>query len=308
MSNQGVKTLAIFDTLEKLADKNNPISLCEIVCELNNRSIRAERKSIYRNLKALKDYGTEIAYMPNRGYYIKNRRFSLGEIQILIDMVKGARFLDFAAVTCLVEKLKKCVSIHQAKRIKFDDCAKNRTKNTKIFSNVESISNAIFHKRKTRILYETITLNGNQNMVEYQEWRIVNPGEFFYKDGEYFLNIYDRDYAKYEKIKASRILKAQTLSEDYSNNYTPQESFESVEIRCDNDLLQEVLEVFGKDVKLRPSGREHFVAIVNFSANAEVVQQILKFGDTVEVISPIELRRKMREKIRKMSKIYKINI
>jgi len=310
MSCQRLKPLILLDILKNLTDKSHPISLKEITAELLKHGIKAERKSIYKNIKALADYGAEISYTrsPKAGYYIKNKSFKPGEIQVLIDIVKCADFINQQAAQSIIQRLICYLSINQAKLLNTSASGKKRSNNTKLYDNVETITIAMSKKLKARILYENISLNANQNMIKTEEWRVINPHEFYYDGEDYFLKIYDEKNTKFEKIKARRILKAQIFTEDYRANNISAERQNLAEIRCNNALLQEILEVFGDEIILRASGREHFVAKVNFCEKREILPCILKFGDTVEVISPIELRRAMREKIRRMSRVYKIYI
>ena len=53
----------------------NPISMQEILAKLEERGIRAERKSIYDDMETLRDFGMEIHYRRGRegGYFIENK-------------------------------------------------------------------------------------------------------------------------------------------------------------------------------------------------------------------------------------------
>lgn len=53
----------------------NPISMQEILAKLEERGIRAERKSIYDDMETLRDFGMEIHYRRGRegGYFTENK-------------------------------------------------------------------------------------------------------------------------------------------------------------------------------------------------------------------------------------------
>lgn len=307
MSSQSIKTLEVFDILKSQSDENHPISLREMTSKLSKKGIFCERKSLYKSLKALEGHGVKIVYAHRRGYYIKNRGFSVGQIQILLDIIAQAKFLDFNTVESLARELKKSVSAHQAKELNTKLSGRERTQNSKVCENLEQILCAISKKQKVRILYQKLEYGNIYKIDKRGVWREIIPKNFYYNNHEYFLNFFSEE-GKEEKIKLRRILKAQVLSEKYYATQEANNDFMQVEMRCKNEFLQEVLESFGEDVELRASGKEHFVAKIEFDKHGEILENILKFGTEAEVLAPLELRAKIRKKIFEMSKLYKLHL
>ena len=72
-NNQKLKVLYIMDALKEKGEKGEPLSMQEILKMLESHSISAERKSIYDDMEALRQYGLDIQYRrpAPSGYYLE---------------------------------------------------------------------------------------------------------------------------------------------------------------------------------------------------------------------------------------------
>lgn len=79
--NQKQKILYLVQMLSSHTDENHVLSMKEIVEELETKGIRSERKSIYDDMEALREFGIPIKYSRRRpgGYYIA------GEMPLQLD-------------------------------------------------------------------------------------------------------------------------------------------------------------------------------------------------------------------------------
>ena len=57
---QKLKILRIMDYLLKHSDEEHPVTVAQLIAELERSGITAERKSIYAVIEALRDYGLDI--------------------------------------------------------------------------------------------------------------------------------------------------------------------------------------------------------------------------------------------------------
>ena len=65
-ANQKLKLLIIKDYLLKNSDENHPVTIPQIIEELARFDIKAERKSLYDDLEALRVYGLDIVQASRR--------------------------------------------------------------------------------------------------------------------------------------------------------------------------------------------------------------------------------------------------
>ena len=74
---QKLKILYILELLYEQTDEKHAVRMRDIIAYLNQKGISAERKSIYRDLEMLKDFGVDILREQEYrgGYYIGSRDF-----------------------------------------------------------------------------------------------------------------------------------------------------------------------------------------------------------------------------------------
>ena len=57
---QKLKILYVMDYLLKYSDEQHPVTVAQLIAELDARGISAERKSIYDDIDCLREYGLDI--------------------------------------------------------------------------------------------------------------------------------------------------------------------------------------------------------------------------------------------------------
>ena len=77
MAGAKLKTLLVFKYLDEYSDENNPLSTSQIIEMLASEGIKCERKSIYADVKTLKEIGYDIMSIksPKRGFFMATRKF-----------------------------------------------------------------------------------------------------------------------------------------------------------------------------------------------------------------------------------------
>lgn len=114
--NQKMKVFYLRKILLEKTDKNHYLTMLEILDALKERGIKAERKSIYNDIDMLRELGLEIINHKKLGYAVVKKDFDYDEIKLL---VKGLDNIDIVEKQKqhIVNKLKKLVSIYEAKEI-----------------------------------------------------------------------------------------------------------------------------------------------------------------------------------------------
>ena len=105
--NQKPKILYIMDYLYQNSREDKPIKTAEIIAMLERRyNISCDRKTVYSDINALKEYGMDIIASPGRngGYYVASRNFELPELKLLINAVQSSKYLTEKKSRELIEK------------------------------------------------------------------------------------------------------------------------------------------------------------------------------------------------------------
>ena len=76
--NQKLKLLYLMEILLQQTDERHPMTVPEMIAQLAQRGVSAERKSIYGDLEALRTFGIDIVQTKTKttGYYVGSRRSS----------------------------------------------------------------------------------------------------------------------------------------------------------------------------------------------------------------------------------------
>ena len=82
---------------------------------------------------------------------------------------------------------------------------------------------------------------------------------------------------------------------------------QTVELRCSNSMLEQIIDRFGDDVPLRKSGSEHFVLYADAFISEGLISWIMQYGVNIEVLAPRSLRESISDRIMAMTSLYKLN-
>ena len=107
---QKLKLLYLLEILRDYSDENTYLSVRELTDLLLKNEIVVERKTLYKDLELLQDYGFNIVVEKNGReniYALVEREFELAEVKMLIDVIQASKFLTAKKSRDLFIKLKK---------------------------------------------------------------------------------------------------------------------------------------------------------------------------------------------------------
>ncbi len=308
--------LCILDILEKYSDENHILNATDIQKYLkNNYELEVDRRTIYRNISNLCEFGFEIStFEENKtGYYLVERRFLQSELTLLINAVASAKFIPMKETDELIEKLQKLNNIYSEKIINdvgiYKSCAK--TLNRDIFYNIEVIQKCIKEKKKISFTYCIYDLN-KKLVPKREEKYIVSPYGIVCTNENYYLISNSDKYDDISNYRVDFIKDIEVLNEKSNikdKNFTLEKHINSsvymfagekrrVKIICDNVILKDVIDRFGDTVTLTKVNENSFCAYLNIELNG-IEFWIMQYIDFCEVIEPIELRETIKEKLKR---------
>lgn len=116
MASNKLKLLYLLDIFRQETDQAHRLTVPQLLEALGERGVIAERKSIYRDIRALMDYGADIRKTPS-GYFLEGRSFLPGEARILAEALRAAPFLTQRRTENLIARLGMLLSRYQAETI-----------------------------------------------------------------------------------------------------------------------------------------------------------------------------------------------
>lgn len=312
MENQKLKLLLIKDYLEQNTDPAHAASIHDLISHLEQRGIHAERKSVYRDIQLLEEYGCDIIRTTGKtaGYSIGAGQFDLAELKLLADAVLSSKFLTEKKSAQLLQKLGTLTSRHQALELRRSMVVSGRVKsmNESVIYNVDDIHQAI--NANSQISFRYFEWDRAKQRVYRKGLRIASPYALCWDDSNYYLIAHTEEHgithfrvdkmAQIRQTGTPRIQTEQTRNLDLANygkqvfgmfNGTKQ----TVRMRFENALAGVVIDRFGKDIMLIPDGDDHFTCMAEIMVSPLFYGWVASFGTRIRLLSPESVVNGFRE-------------
>lgn len=317
-------------------DEQHPLTMPEIISRLKNCGIDSERKSIYRDLQELSDFGLDIISEQREKrfvYYIGSREFELAEVKLLADAVASARFISEKKSSELIRKLGKLTSREDAKQLNREVLASGRVKaeNESVFYNVDSIHTAIGQNRKIRFQYFQWNRKKEQELRHGGMFYEVSPLALIWDDEYYYLLAYDPETGRERKeseekagklkhFRVDKMLKLSLLPEKRDGEerygkldlagYTKKHfnmfsgTEERVSLEAENRYAGILIDHFGKNIFLYPKDEEHLKASVDVAVSEQFFSWVFSLGPGIRITGPEKVLASLKETVERLSDQY----
>lgn len=307
-----LRTFYVAKILYEQTDEEHYLTIAQILDQLKNEyGILTSRGTVSDDIKVLQAFGVEIEVeqsTQNR-YYLIGRRFDLPELKVLIDAVESARFIPKEKSSALVAKLSLLASPFETPRLIRNVDVENRIKadNEKIYYIMEALNDAINDKKKVSFQYFTYNRNKERAAKHDGEVYVFSPYKMIWNGDYYYVVGYSEKHSSIGSFRVDRIVTTpQILIEeqhepprDFDLNVYLNSMFrmyngerKQVELICDNDLMDAIIDKFGKDVDVSAYDEESFNVVVTTSVGNVFYSWIFGFGGRVTINSPEDVKSK----------------
>ena len=305
-SGQKVKLLAVRQLLLERGDEERPISTEEFLTSLERRGISAERKSIYRDMETLREWGMDVQFRKgkNGGWFLGQRDFELPELKLLVDAVQSSRFISRKKSDALIRKLEGLTSVGQARQLQRQVYVDRRvkTENEGVYYAIDKLHTAIAAGRA--VTFQYFDYNVKKEKVFRREGKryTVSPYGLIWSDENYYLVGWDHAVGE---LRHYRVDKTASLAvtclpragdescrrfdlAEYGQRHFHMFSGREgkVRLRCENRLVNVMLDRFGQDVMFIPDGPEHFVLTVEAAVSPQFYGWLFGLGSGVSLTGP----------------------
>ena len=212
-SNQKTKLLHLYQLLLRQTDEDHPITVAQMIEALEQYGIKAERKSIYDDMEALRTFGLDVQSRKgkNPGWFVGARDFELPELKLLMDAVQSSRFITQKKSDTLIRKLEGLASVHQARQLQRQVYVSGRIKvmNESIYYNVDKLHTAISGQRAITFQYFDYDIHRKKVYRRDGKRYTVSPYGLIWNSENYYLVAYDhlhREMRHYRVDKMAEIL------------------------------------------------------------------------------------------------------
>lgn len=304
--NQKMKILYIMKIFLEKTDENHILSMKEIIAELGRYDIKAERKSIYDDIEALRLFGFDIICKKgkNSGYCLASREFELPELKLLVDAVQSFKFITAKKSTALIKKLESLMSRHEAGQLQRQVVVADRIKtmNESIYYSVDKIHTAILNNVKILFTYSEWTVKKEVKLKKDGEKYSISPWALVWSDENYYMVGYDSiskkvKHYRVDKMMSVEISKSKREGKEYFDKFNAadfsRKTFgmfggdeHTLTVKFENKFIGVVIDRFGKDVTTIVLDNEHFAARLRVVVSNQFFGWLSALGKGVTILEP----------------------
>ncbi|MGN0702647.1 MAG: helix-turn-helix transcriptional regulator [Lentihominibacter sp.] len=315
-----LKLLYILETLVRDTDQEHRKGTRELIEMLKSHGLSAERKSIYDDIETLREFGLDIIYDKEEpaGYYLGERDFELAELKLLVDAVQSSKFITARKSAVLISKLEKLTSAGEARNLQRQVYVSGRIKtmNESIYYNVDAVHSAIAGDSK--IAFRYMVWNLEKQLVPKSDRPVtVSPWALVWDDENYYMIAFDGEsgimkHYRVDKMKDIRCVPEPREGKESFRGFDAagfaKKTFgmyggktEKVTLECDNSLVGPILDRFGTDVIIVPSGEERFKVTQEVTVSGQFFGWIVGLGPGVRIVYPRTVADEFRDRLRRMT-------
>ena len=313
-----LRPLYLAKILYEKTDEEHYLTTAQLAQILEEQyGITSHRQTIKADIELLKQFGLEIEEVKSvqNRYNLYGRQFDIPELKLLIDAVESSKFITANKSQELVEKLSRLAGEHASAGLKRNVCCENRVKpgNEKIYLIIDAINEAINSNKRISFQYFRYDSNKQKQLkldgksYEITPLHLVWNGDYYYMIGVY-------DYKqRLGSFRVDRIAKRPEIldidgtpsPEGFDINEHINTTFrmfnsphEEVELVCDNDVMDSIIDRFGEDVVTYTLDQNSFKAIVNIAVSNIFYSWIFGFTGKVKIQSPAQVKERYADMLR----------
>jgi predicted DNA-binding transcriptional regulator YafY len=319
MAGSKLKILHLAKFLMEKTDEEHPASIADMTAHLASLDIPAERKSLYSDIAALREFGLDIEESrgAKRGYFVASRLFELPELRMLVDIVQAAPFISEARSLELIKKLGTLASESGAKGLRRQVYVGSRVKTTNksLYYNIDGIHDAIGRRRRIAFRYFDRDERGARVYRKNGGDYTVSPAALCV-DTFYYLVACDENggfrHYRVDRMSDLRVTDtpAARLPDGFDVGKYCREIFsmfqgekETVTLRFSKSVLNPVLDRFGPDSLIHADG-DDYVLSSEVEVSPTFLGWVLSFGGDMRLVSPPDAAARLCELARGALSLY----
>ncbi|MCH5192135.1 MAG: WYL domain-containing transcriptional regulator [Oscillospiraceae bacterium] len=316
--------IRIMQILQKHSDYDHPLTQEDIARYLeNDYDIVIERKAVSRNISLLKEAGLEIE-SNRKGSYLNERDFTDAELRILIDGVLSSKHITAKYSKDLIDKLCSLSNKYFRSHVEHIHTVGDwdKTENKDLFYNIEIVDEAIEQKKQIRFDYNKY---GVDKKLHKTTTHYASPYQLILHNQRYYLMAQNERWKNMAFYRLDHITnmsiteKKRTLItavEGYEKGinykdlstalpYMFTDKPERVEFIAESQIIDQIIDWFGKDIRINPYGDDDKQVKVAVKVSPMAMEHwAMQYINYVKITSPQALVDKIKDNLRDASEKY----
>ena len=212
------KILYLIKILQEETDSEHGLTMAQIISRLAEYGISAERKSIYSDIKVLREFDIDVkTYQRNPvEYAVDKHGFTLGELMLLVDAVQSCRAITDKQAQSLITDIKTLAS--NAEREKLDRLihvvGRIGSSTESVLGAVDLVHDAMRKSRKIGFSYSKHGPDGKRLVSDEESGHIVTPISITYDDGFYYLTAWNDEKNGIREYRLDRMAHLTVLEDE----------------------------------------------------------------------------------------------
>ena len=291
-------------------DEDHYLTIAQIMEQLErDYGISTSRGTVGDDIKALQELGIDITVenSTQKRFTLIERKLDIPELKTLIDATESARFITKDKSAALVEKLASLTSQFNQKRLVRNVDVENRIKaeNEKVYYIMEALNDAINDHKKVSFQYFSYNVRKEQKAKNEGYTYIFSPYKLIWNGDYYYAVGFSEKHGGVGSFRIDRIARQPKILDD--DAVRPPEDFDlnvylnsmfrmyngerkQVELVCSNDLMDAIIDKFGKDVPVLANDMKSFRVLVNTSVGSVFYSWVFGFGGRVSIKAPEDVK------------------
>lgn len=219
---QKLKLMYLARILEEETDNDHGLTGPQIIQRLAERGIAVERKTLYRDLDCLREFGYDILKYQGATveYRLVSRTLQESELLLLADAVQSSRFLTERKSKALVKTVSKLGSKYMAAQLKKNLHIEGRirSQNESVFYNLDAIQRAFYAKKKVMFHYFKYDNQKKRVLQHNGEYYTETPVQLMYMEDCYYLVVWNDKHKGFAHYRVDRMLDIEVAPEEATRN------------------------------------------------------------------------------------------
>lgn len=301
------RIIYVLSILWKKTNEDHPMSADQIVEQLSLYGIVCERKSVYRDLEQLEEFGFDLV-TNQKGTFLATRLLEVPELKLLMDMVQSARFLTEEKTSQLIEKLGKLGDYATFRQLKSQmvDGGNGKAENESVYYNIDCIVSAFQKNCQISFFYYAWSVEGKLELKNNGEKYRISPWFLQWESQQYYLIGYDEKQNGMKHFRLDKMKNIELLSEsrkgkmvydslnlaEYSRMHFHMYQGESflITLKCDKELAGAMIDHFGRKVWMHAMDEQHFSIVVSVEVSPKFFGWIAGYSGKIQIVEPSEVR------------------
>ena len=302
------RILYLYKWLMEETNAEHPLSTTEILQRWEQMGVPAERRSVYKDIDILTEFGFSIECIRGSSnyYYAKEKTFTVSELKVLIDAVGASQAIPNPETKRLIRKLISFATPEEQedldRPIYVDKAYKNT--NPQFYATTDVLYAAIRDKKKVSFNYLDVSVDKKKVYRHDKKIYIFSPYFLKWDRDKYYAVGWSDDHQGISHFRVDRIANIQLLddtAEKKPQGFNPSKygtqvfgmyaaDMKSVTLRCENERMKDVLDKFGKNVSVTAVDEGLFNAVVEVEPSPPFYGWVFQFGGGIQIVEPEEVK------------------